>query len=131
MCYNITYQYYLAHTYPLFERAHVLQYYLSILSGLYESSLRKSSCVTILLINTIWLIRILSLKELMCYNITYQYYLAYTNPLFERPHVLKVLDLYSITWRGVKMAMGFRGMPVEAGRQCVKDRKEWRPLVHL
>ena len=27
---------------------------------------------------------------------------------------------------GVKVALGNREMPVEAGRQCSKDRKEWR-----
>ena len=29
---------------------------------------------------------------------------------------------------GVKVALGKRGMTVEAARQCAKDRKEWRPL---
>ena len=32
---------------------------------------------------------------------------------------------------GVKVALGNRGMPVEAARQCAKDRKEWRVLVHM
>ena len=32
---------------------------------------------------------------------------------------------------GVKMALGNRGMMVEAARQCAKDRKEWRALVHM
>ena len=32
---------------------------------------------------------------------------------------------------GVKMALGNRGMTVEAARQCKKDRKEWRDLVHM
>ena len=31
---------------------------------------------------------------------------------------------------GVKMALGNRGMTVEAARQCAEDRKEWRALVH-
>ena len=31
----------------------------------------------------------------------------------------------------VKMALGKRGMTVEAGRQRGKDRKEWRALVHM
>ena len=31
---------------------------------------------------------------------------------------------------GVKMALGNREMMVEAVRQCSKDRKEWRALVH-
>ena len=31
---------------------------------------------------------------------------------------------------GVKVALGNRGMAVEAARQCAKDRKEWRALVH-
>ena len=32
---------------------------------------------------------------------------------------------------GVKVAFGNREMMVEAARQCVKDRKEWRALVHM
>ena len=32
---------------------------------------------------------------------------------------------------GVKVASGNRGMTVEAARQCAKDRKEWRALVHM
>ena len=32
---------------------------------------------------------------------------------------------------GVKVALGNRGMTVEAARQCAKDRKEWRVLVHM
>ena len=32
---------------------------------------------------------------------------------------------------GVKVALGNRGMPVEAERQCVKDPKEWRALLHM
>ena len=32
---------------------------------------------------------------------------------------------------GVKVAFGNIGMTVEAARQCVKDRKEWRALVHM
>ena len=32
---------------------------------------------------------------------------------------------------GVKVALGKRGMKVEAARQCAKDRKEWRALVHI
>ena len=32
---------------------------------------------------------------------------------------------------GVKVALGIRGMTVEAVRQCAKDRKEWRALVHM
>ena len=32
---------------------------------------------------------------------------------------------------GVKVASGNRRMTVEAARQCAKDRKEWRALVHL
>ena len=31
----------------------------------------------------------------------------------------------------VKMALSNRGMTVEAVRQCAKDRKEWRALVHM
>ena len=30
---------------------------------------------------------------------------------------------------GVKVALGNRGM--EAARQCAKDLKEWRALVHM
>ena len=32
---------------------------------------------------------------------------------------------------GVKVTLGNRGMTVEAARQCAKDRKEWRALVHM
>ena len=32
---------------------------------------------------------------------------------------------------GVKVALGNRGMTVEAARQCAKDRKAWRALVHI
>ena len=30
---------------------------------------------------------------------------------------------------GVKVALGNRGMTVEAARQCAKDRKEWRAAI--
>ena len=30
---------------------------------------------------------------------------------------------------GVKVALGNRGMTMEAARRCAKDRKEWRALV--
>ena len=32
---------------------------------------------------------------------------------------------------GVKVAMGNRGMLVEAARKCTKDRKESRALVYI
>ena len=32
---------------------------------------------------------------------------------------------------GVKVTLGNRGMTVEAARQCTKDRKVWRALVHM
>ena len=32
---------------------------------------------------------------------------------------------------GEKVALGNRGMTVEAVQQCVKDRKDWRALVHV
>ena len=32
---------------------------------------------------------------------------------------------------GVKVALGNRGMTVEAARQCANDQKEWRPLVQM
>ena len=32
---------------------------------------------------------------------------------------------------GMKVALGNRGMTVEAARQCAKDRKAWRALVHM
>ena len=32
---------------------------------------------------------------------------------------------------GVKVALGNRGMTVEAARECAKDRIEWRALVHM
>ena len=37
-----------------------------------------------------------------------------------------------LSWMdGVKVALGNRGMTVEAERQCAKDRKELRGLVHM
>ena len=39
--------------------------------------------------------------------------------------------LMSTQMDGVKVALGNRGMMVEAARQCMKDRKEWRALVHM
>ena len=32
---------------------------------------------------------------------------------------------------GAKVALWIRGMTVEAARQCEKDRKEWRAMVHI
>ena len=32
---------------------------------------------------------------------------------------------------GVKVALGYRGMTVEAVRQCAKGRNKWRALVHM
>ena len=32
---------------------------------------------------------------------------------------------------GVKVALGNRGMTVEAARQCAKDRKEWRARARM
>ena len=32
---------------------------------------------------------------------------------------------------GVKVALGNRGVMVEAARQYAEDRKEWRALVHM
>ena len=32
---------------------------------------------------------------------------------------------------GVKVALGNRGIMVEAVQQCTKDWKEWRALVHM
>ena len=32
---------------------------------------------------------------------------------------------------GVKVALSNRGMTVEVERQCAKDSKEWRALVHM
>ena len=32
---------------------------------------------------------------------------------------------------GGKVALGNRGMTVEAARQCAKDRNQWRALVHM
>ena len=32
---------------------------------------------------------------------------------------------------GVKVALGSRGITMEAAWQCARDRKEWRTLVHM
>ena len=38
----------------------------------------------------------------------------------------------SLGWMdGVKVALGNRGMTVEAALQCAKDRKKWKALVHM
>ena len=38
----------------------------------------------------------------------------------------------SLGWMdGVKVALGNRGMTVDSARQCAKDRKERRALVHM
>ena len=45
---------------------------------------------------------------------------------------LILLEVLLIGWMdGVKVALGNRGMTVEAVRQCAKDRKAWRALVHM
>ena len=31
----------------------------------------------------------------------------------------------------VKVTLGYRGMTVKAARQCAKDRREWKALVHM
>ena len=37
-----------------------------------------------------------------------------------------------LSWMdGVKVALGNRGMAVEAARRCTKDRKKWRALLHM
>ena len=37
-----------------------------------------------------------------------------------------------LSWMdGVNVALGNRGMTVEAAQQCAKDRKEYRALVHM
>ena len=44
----------------------------------------------------------------------------------------RVLGRPRLGWMdGVNVALGNRGMTVEAARQCAKDRKEWRALVHM
>ena len=32
---------------------------------------------------------------------------------------------------GVKVALGYRGMTVEAARRCARDRNEWRAMVRV
>ena len=44
----------------------------------------------------------------------------------------RVLGRPRLGWMdGVKVALGNRGMAVEAALQCAKDRKEWRALEHM
>ena len=44
----------------------------------------------------------------------------------------RVRERLRLGWMdGVKVALGNRGMAVEAARQCAKDLKEWRALVHM
>ena len=43
----------------------------------------------------------------------------------------RVIGRPRLGWmNGVKVALGNRGMTVEAARQCAKYRKEWRALVY-
>ena len=43
----------------------------------------------------------------------------------------RVWDRLRLGWMdGVKVAFGSKGMAVEAAWHCMKDRKEWRALVH-
>ena len=58
-------------------------------------------------------------------------------------HMARIVLMVEVSWGrvrgrprlgwmdGVKMALGNTGMTVEAARQCAKDRKEWRALVHM
>ena len=44
----------------------------------------------------------------------------------------RVRDTPRLGWMdGVTVALGNRGMTVEAARRCANDRKEWRALVHM
>ena len=44
----------------------------------------------------------------------------------------RVLGRPRLSWMdSVKVALGNRGMALEAARQCAKDRKEWRAQVHM
>ena len=44
----------------------------------------------------------------------------------------RVQERPRLSWMdGVKVALGNRGMTVEAARQCAKDRNAWRALVHM
>ena len=54
-----------------------------------------------------------------------------------RRALMAELSLGRVRWRprlgwmdGVKVALGNRGLTVEAARPCAKDRKQWRALVH-
>ena len=44
----------------------------------------------------------------------------------------RVLGRPRLGWMDdVKVALGNKGMMVESARQCTKDRKAWRALVHM
>ena len=44
----------------------------------------------------------------------------------------QVQDRERLGWiYGMKVALGSRGMMVEAVHQCTKDQKEWRALVYM
>ena len=43
----------------------------------------------------------------------------------------RVRERPRLCWMDGVVALGNRGMTVEAARQCAKDRKEWRALVHM
>ena len=43
----------------------------------------------------------------------------------------RVREKQRLGWKdGVKVALGNRGMTLDAARQCAKDRKEWGALMH-
>ena len=59
-------------------------------------------------------------------------YLMARRVLMAEVCVGRVLGRPRLGWMdGVKVDFGNRGMTVEAARQCAKDRKEWRALVHM
>ena len=60
-----------------------------------------------------------------------QYHMA-RRVLMGEVNIRRVRGRPRLGWMdGVKVALGNRGMMVEAVRQCVKDLKEWRALVHM
>ena len=43
----------------------------------------------------------------------------------------RLRDRPRLGWMDGVLTLGNTGMTVEAARQCAKDRKEWRALVHI
>ena len=66
------------------------------------------------------------------YYVVYYYHCIASRVLMAEVSLMRVLGRPRLGWMdGVKVALGNRGMTVEAARQCAKDQKEWRALIQM